>query len=109
MTTEDNAHAGQGAVVLDIGDQIGALVVHTPDALIGAEIEARSLDSPCAAHAAVLERPTPRGIRYSAIIAALPAGNYALHRLPDGAEAVRVTVRGGAVIEIGWPIGAELG
>ncbi len=31
--------AGQGAVVLDIGGDVGALVVHVPDQLAGAEIE----------------------------------------------------------------------
>ena len=31
--------AGQGAVVLDIGGDVGALVVHVPDRFVGAEIE----------------------------------------------------------------------
>jgi hypothetical protein len=38
---EDNSHAGQGAVVLDIGGDVGALVVTMPAALAGTEIEAR--------------------------------------------------------------------
>jgi hypothetical protein len=38
MTTE-NPFAGQGMVVLDIGDDIGALVISTPAALAGVEIE----------------------------------------------------------------------
>jgi hypothetical protein len=39
--TEDNSHAGQGAVMLDIGGDIGALVVMMPEQLRGQEIEIR--------------------------------------------------------------------
>jgi hypothetical protein len=38
---QDNSHAGQGAVVLDIGGDVGALVVRMPASLAGVEIEAR--------------------------------------------------------------------
>lgn len=38
---EDNSFAGQGAVVLDIGDDIGALIVTMPADLEGVEIEIR--------------------------------------------------------------------
>ncbi|MDQ2836639.1 MAG: hypothetical protein M3Y42_03245 [Actinomycetota bacterium] len=38
---EDNSHAGQGPVVLDIGGDIGALILAVPAALVGVEIEAR--------------------------------------------------------------------
>jgi hypothetical protein len=37
--TVENPHAGQGMVVLDIGDDIGALVVSTPADMAGVEIE----------------------------------------------------------------------
>ncbi len=40
---EDNSHAGQGPVVLDIGGDIGALIIDMPAALAGAEIEARPI------------------------------------------------------------------
>ena len=36
---EDNSHAGQGPVVLDIGGTIGALIVRMPTDLLGVEIE----------------------------------------------------------------------
>ena len=49
MKTE-NPHAGQGMVVLDIGGDIGALVISAPAAMAGVEIEIRpsgaSLDEP---------------------------------------------------------------
>jgi hypothetical protein len=39
MDTTENPHAGQGMVVLDIGGDIGALVVSTPPTMAGLEIE----------------------------------------------------------------------
>lgn len=39
MTEIENPHAGQGMVVLDIGGDIGALVVSTPADMVGVEIE----------------------------------------------------------------------
>ena len=39
MSAAENPHAGQGAVVLDIGGEVGALVLTTPADLVGAEIE----------------------------------------------------------------------
>ena len=39
--TEENSHAGQGAVLLDIGGTVGALVIYMPEGLEGVEIEAR--------------------------------------------------------------------
>jgi hypothetical protein len=39
VSTAENPHAGQGSVVLDIGGDVGALVVTAPADLVGAEIE----------------------------------------------------------------------
>lgn len=39
MNTAENPHAGRGAVVLDIGDDVGALIVTAPAGMAGAEIE----------------------------------------------------------------------
>ncbi|MEP7021807.1 MAG: hypothetical protein ABI808_14270 [Pseudonocardiales bacterium] len=39
MSTVENPHAGQGMVVLDIGGDIGALVVSAPATMAGLEIE----------------------------------------------------------------------
>ncbi|MEP7178074.1 MAG: hypothetical protein ABI775_03200 [Pseudonocardiales bacterium] len=39
MRTVENPHAGQGMVVLDIGGDIGALMVPTPASMAGLEIE----------------------------------------------------------------------
>lgn len=39
MGNAENPHAGQGAVVLDIGGDIGAVIVSTPPQMAGTEIE----------------------------------------------------------------------
>ena len=41
---EHNPHAGQGSVLLDIGDGVGALVVRMPEAMLGQEVEIESED-----------------------------------------------------------------
>lgn len=40
----ENPYAGQGPVLLDVGGDVGALVVHLPSSLEGAEVEIRTLD-----------------------------------------------------------------
>ena len=40
----ENPHAGQGAVVLDIGDGVGAIIAHLTAADEGAEIEIEALE-----------------------------------------------------------------
>ena len=47
--TEDNSHAGQGPVMLDIGGDIGAVILTMPAALKGQEIEARPIAGPALA------------------------------------------------------------
>jgi hypothetical protein len=133
MTTTENPHAGQGAVVLDIGGDIGALVVCAPAALAGAEIEicpagARRErpdegdgwwdgqwrhvhphgpgDHEHAAawpHVGVVARPTPAGMQHAAVFPGLHAGRYELWLRPDHATALVVDVRGGEVGAVDWP------
>ena len=45
MTTAEveNPFAGQGAVLLDIGGDVGALVVTTPAEMVGVEVESLSV------------------------------------------------------------------
>ncbi len=57
----ENPFAGQGAVLLDIGDDIGALVVAMPAAMLDVEIEIRPVGADVPGHhphVAVVERPT---------------------------------------------------
>lgn len=120
---EDNSHAGQGAVVLDIGGDIGALVIVAAPELAGVEIEARPLghlvpgfdhvhshDHPHdhghghLEHVAVVPRPVPGGGHvHSAVFAALPAGTYELYERPAGPVRLTAEVHGGAVTDAVWP------
>jgi hypothetical protein len=44
MTDTENPHAGQGSVLLDIGGDIGALVVTMPEDMVGSEVEIRPVE-----------------------------------------------------------------
>jgi hypothetical protein len=76
--TEERANlAATGSVMLDIGEDVGALVVHVDSPLLGHEVEARSAtENGRAIHADVLERRTAHGPQYAAVIPALLAGRY---------------------------------
>jgi hypothetical protein len=106
MSEDHNRHAGQGPVMLDIGGDVGALIVTTPASLAGEEIEIRPLGRPAPAHlphAAVLARPTSHGIRHSAVFGELTEGTYELYRRPYGPVELQVTITGGQVWEAKWP------
>jgi len=71
--------SGQATVVLDIGEGVGALVVHTPSALCGLEIEiARRGESTAFVHTEVRERVLPEGSVYAGVFVALDEGDYSL-------------------------------
>ncbi len=88
--------------MLDIGDGVGALVVHTPAALAGVEIElARRGEARAFVHTEVRERRLPDGSVYAGVFAAVPAGDYTL--LGTGAsDMCNVTIREGHVTEVHW-------
>jgi hypothetical protein len=103
---EDNSHAGQGMVVLDIGGDVGALVVTMPETMLGEEVEVltgREEAGHHRPHVAVVPRPTPGGIVPSLVFAELVEGSYAL--APKGTDDVHllVDVRGGEVTTATWP------
>jgi hypothetical protein len=104
----ENPHAGQGSVLLDIGGDVGALVVTMPEALLGHEIEVVSRASTEPAghhrpHVAVVPRPVPGGTVPSLVFPELLEGRYAL--VPKGTDDVRlvVDVHGGEVTSAVWP------
>jgi hypothetical protein len=103
-----NAHAGQGPVMLDIGDDIGAVVLAMPAELDGSEVEARPVPAPPAGvhlpHVAVLPRPVAGRVDHSAVFGELPQGTYELYLRPAGPVALTVRVCGGEVTEAAWPL-----
>jgi hypothetical protein len=126
MTDLENPYAGQGAVLLDIGGNIGALVVTMPAAMEGREVELRPIlrgdhqdgghdrehdhappgtgpHSHRHPHVGVLGRPTSSGMVYSLVYPTVTEGQYELALLPAGDVVMTVAVRGSAVTQANWP------
>ncbi len=125
MSTAENPFAGQGAVLLDIGGDVGALVVTMPGAMVDTEVEIRPVGVAHShphgdhhhghhhgdgdhhehlAHVAVVERPVAGGTVPSLVFGELTAGRYDLFEKgrPD-AVALTVDVGGGQVTAAAWP------
>jgi hypothetical protein len=105
MSASENPHAGQGrAIPLDIGGDVGALVVDMPPKLDGAEIEIRPMGGSRTAHVGVVARLAANGrAMYSAVFFEVPADTYELYQRPDGPVRLRVDVVGGQVVYAEWP------
>ena len=98
--------SGQGTVLLDIGADIGALVVHTPPRLHGHRIEVSPAGDPARrTRAAVRARYLRGGVGYSVVIGGLPQGRYVVWRDPH-TPLGEVDVHGGEVAEVTWSIPA---
>ena len=94
--------SGEGTVVLDIGDAVGAIVVHAPAALAGIELElARRGETVQFVHTEVRERRLPEGVFHAAVFIAVPAGEYTLLDAPAGATR-DVDLTAGTVTEVHW-------
>jgi hypothetical protein len=103
MTESVAGPSGPGTVVLELGADVGALVLLTPAELDGREIEI-SRDAERGArrtHSQVRPRHMAAGTRYAAVYPDLPAGAYTIwadeHR-PAG----RVVITGGLVTSWSW-------
>lgn len=115
MNTTENPHAGQGPVVLDIGGDIGALVVTTPAAMDGVEVEIVPTGTRrdpghdpghghgAPVHVAVIRRPVGERSVHCLVYGELVAGTYDLYVRPDGPVRLTATVTGGQVTEAAWP------
>jgi hypothetical protein len=94
-------------VVLDIGGDLGALIVHTGPHMVGVEIEisadARDNDR---THKEVLEREINGRPAYTAVFDKLEHGAYTLW-VGDAARARGVAVSAGAVSELDWSAGVS--
>ncbi len=94
-----------GSVLVDIGGDVGAAVVYTPPALVGAEIEIRPAGGTWdGTHTAVWERRAHGAVQAAAVFASLPAGRYQLRiRGESGTEhPTPVVVEGGRVTQVTW-------
>ncbi|MGH3732445.1 MAG: phospholipase [Acidimicrobiales bacterium] len=85
-----------GSVILDIGSDVGALVLHTSSQWLGREIVLQPDDSSRPhTHSAVRERRSPKGSTFAAVYPQLHAGHYAV----EGSHQ-RLTITGGRVTEL---------
>jgi hypothetical protein len=89
-------------VVLEIGDDIGALIVHANLQLHGVEIEISPTgDDARRQHKEVLERRAGNTAAFTAVFDGLPAGSYTLW-IDGEALAREVDVEAGAVAQLDW-------
>jgi hypothetical protein len=96
-------------VVLEIGEDLGALIIHADRELHGVEIEiSPAEDDGHRSHKEVLERDAGGEPAYTAVFDQLPVGTYTLWS--EGIARVRgVNVAGGQIEELSWPAPAVHG
>jgi hypothetical protein len=108
VMSHDHHHAngptGAGSVVLELGGEIGVLVLHAPAELHGQEIEISksAAEDFRRTHSLVRERQTSSGVSFAAVYPGVPAGEYTIWRDPD-TPAGTVTIVGGEVSRFTWP------
>lgn len=113
----ENPHAGQGSVLLDIGGDVGALVVTMPAAMEGVEVEIRPFGAPDHhghghghglghghyPHVEVVLRPTADGAVPSLVFPELVEGLYELYPKETHEVELVADVTGGEVTTAAWP------
>ncbi len=110
-TEVENAWAGQGSVLLDIGGDVGALVVAMPSAMTGVEVELRPEGAGSGPdghshhpHVAVVNRPVGDQQLPCLVFGELAEGRYELYEKGTHDVRLRAQVRGGAVATADWPV-----
>jgi hypothetical protein len=107
-------HGGEGYaarkhpefVVLDIGDELGALIVHTDPAMHGVEIEiSPATEDTRRSHKQVLERSMGADPAFTAVFDGLPAGGYTLW-VDNEPRARDVLVSPAGIVELDWRAGS---
>jgi hypothetical protein len=86
------------AAVLDIGGEVGALLLFMPADLAGAEIELQPLAGGPRTHTGVHARRVGDAVVHAALYPALAAGSYAV-LLPGDPDRLTVLIEGGRVTE----------
>jgi hypothetical protein len=120
----ENPYAGQGAVLLDIGGDVGALVVAMPGSMVGLEIEIERVGGHAdphdhshdhlhdhlhdhshdhRPHVAVVDRAVGAGSQPSLVFADLVEGSYTLHDKGEDAVVLTAEIVGGQVTFADWP------
>ena len=104
MTEHAHGPTGPGTVIMELGAEVGALILYTPAELDGAEIEISRHGDPAArrTHSQVRQRPVANVTKYAAVYSSLTAGDYTIWRDADR-PAATVTVAGGQITNCRWP------
>jgi hypothetical protein len=102
MAETSSGPTGPGSVVLDIGGDVGALIIITPARMAGEEIHISPLrDLTGRTHALVRERRLGPASCHAAVYPALQAGEYTIWR-DAGSPAGTVRIDGGAATSYRW-------
>jgi hypothetical protein len=89
-------------VAIDIGGDIGALIVHTDPEMHGVEIEISAAgEDNNRTHKQVLERKLSDRPAFTAVFDGLPAGRYTLW-VDDEPRAWEVEIEGARIAELDW-------
>lgn len=101
--SDGHNHKVQGQnVVLDVGGDIGALVIYVPAELNGMEIEIRVPGADDAiTHTEVHPRRVLGGHVHAGVFPELASGEYEL-RPPRGTAGTIVMIEGGRIAELDW-------
>jgi hypothetical protein len=118
-TVNENPHAGQGSVLLDIGGDVGALVVSMAPAMVGVEIEIAPVGGSHEhdhghdhrhghghghrPHVAVVDRPVTDGHQPSLVFPDLVEGSYELFDKGEETVLLSAEITGGQVTFLEWP------
>jgi hypothetical protein len=87
----------------DVGGDVGAAVVYTPEALVGRELEIRPVGRTWdGTHTAVRERRVGSRVMWAGFFGALPAGSYEVRVRDDASRAIDLVVVGATVTETTW-------
>jgi hypothetical protein len=106
VAAEQPPGPSEGAVVIDIGEGVGAAVIFTNSDLDGAELEIRPASEEWrGVHTAVRERRPGGVVRYAAVFGSLDEGNWELRvrGSTDEQPVLDISVLGGSVVEVRWP------
>jgi hypothetical protein len=105
----ENPYAGQGSVLLDIGGEVGALVVHTHPGMLGTEVEIRPAGGHHdhshhhLPHVAVLNRPVGGAPVPSLVYPEVVEGRYELCVKGTHNVLLTVDITGGSVTTADLP------
>jgi len=104
MTESAAGPSDPGTVVMELGADIGALVLYTPADLNGNEIEISRDDDPGSprTHSRVRPRPMATETRYAAVYPGLREGQYTIWSGEQN-PAATATITGGQITSCRWP------